>query len=155
MELLGAQPQEEVARLLPTAHCYVQPSVVAPSGPMEGIPVSLMEVLASRLPVVATDLSGVGELVRPGETGWLVPLEQPEAIAAAIQEILADRHRAVQIAEAGRALVLQEFNLTTNVRRLAALLEATPPQPATGGGGNGHDRGLCCGRSFAGGGSSC
>lgn len=134
VELLGAQPQEEVARLLPTAHCYVQPSVVAPSGQMEGIPVSLMEALASRLPVVATDISGVGELVRPDETGWLVPPEQPEAIAGAIQAILADRRRAVRIAKAGHALVLRDFDLTTNVRRLAALLEATPSQPAAGGG---------------------
>lgn len=135
VELLGAQPQEEVARLLPTAHCYVQPSVVAPSGQMEGIPVSLMEALASRLPVVATDISGVGELVRPDETGWLVPPERPEAIAGAIQAILADRRRAVRIAEAGHALVRREYDLTTNVRRLAALLEATPSQPAAGGEG--------------------
>jgi colanic acid/amylovoran biosynthesis glycosyltransferase len=125
VELLGPQPQEEVARLLPTAHCYVQPSVVAASGQMEGIPVSLMEALASGLPVIATDLSGVGELVRPGETGWLVPPEAPEAIADAVAELVADPVAAVHRAQAGRALVLEEFDLETNVQRLAQLLDET------------------------------
>lgn len=123
VELLGPQPQEEVTRLLPTAHCYIQPSVVAESGQMEGIPVSLMEALASGLPAVATDLSGVGELVRPGVTGWLVPPGAPEAIADAVAEVVADPDAAVRRAQAGHALVLQEFDLETNVRRLAELLD--------------------------------
>lgn len=121
VELLGAQPQEEVARLLPTAHCYVQPSVITASGKMEGIPVSLMEALACRLPVVATDISGVPELVRPGETGYLVPPENAAALADRLAEVYAQPAQATRLAEAGRQLVLREFNLHTNVAALAAL----------------------------------
>jgi colanic acid/amylovoran biosynthesis glycosyltransferase len=123
VELLGPQPQEEVARLLPTAHCYVQPSVVAPTGQMEGIPVSIMEAMASCLPVVATDLSGVGELVRSGETGWLVAPASPEALAAAVAEVAADPQRASKLGSAGRELVRDEYDLESNVARLADLFE--------------------------------
>jgi colanic acid/amylovoran biosynthesis glycosyltransferase len=123
VELLGALPQEAVSRLLPTAHCYVQPSIVMPSGKMEGIPVSLMEALACRLLVVATDISGVPELVRPGETGYLVPPADAPALADALSAVYAHPQRAAALASAGRELVLREFNLRTNVATLASLFE--------------------------------
>ena len=85
--LLGALSQEKVAELLPTAHCYVQPSVITPSGKMEGIPVALMEAYAAGLPVIATDISGIPELVRPGETGVLVPPGDAVALANAIKDV--------------------------------------------------------------------
>jgi glycosyltransferase involved in cell wall biosynthesis len=119
--LLGPQPQEVVARLLPTAHCYVQPSVVTPAGKMEGIPVALMEALACNLPVVATALSGVPELVRPGETGYLVPPADAPALAEALATVYAQPDAAARLATRGRDLVRQEFTLSTNVARLAAL----------------------------------
>jgi colanic acid/amylovoran biosynthesis glycosyltransferase len=121
VELLGPLPQEEVARLLPTAHCYVQPSIITPAGKMEGIPVALMEALACEVPVVATDLSGVPELVRHGETGYLVPPANPTLLADQIARVYTNFAQAVQLARAGRALVLRDFNLHTNTRQLAAL----------------------------------
>lgn len=121
VELLGPQPQEEVARLLPTAHCYVQPSIITPSGKMEGIPVSLMEAMSCGLPVVATQLSGVPELVRPGETGTLVPPADARALAEALTQVQAAPAESLRLAEAGRELVLREFDLQANVTRLAEL----------------------------------
>jgi glycosyltransferase involved in cell wall biosynthesis len=123
VELLGPQPQDEVARLLPTAHCYVQPSIITPSGKMEGIPVSLMEAMSCGLPVVATQLSGVPELVRPGETGALVPPADAHALADALAHVYAAPAEAARLAEAGRALVLREFDLRANVTQLAGLFE--------------------------------
>ena len=120
--LLGPQPQEEVARLLPQADCYVQPSIITPEGKMEGIPVSLMEALACRLPVVATDISGISELVRPGETGYLVPEADPVALADAIENAYRHPEQAAELGRAGRELVLKEFELTHNVRLLEELL---------------------------------
>jgi colanic acid/amylovoran biosynthesis glycosyltransferase len=131
--LLGPRTQDEVAALLGQANCYAQPSVVAPDGQMEGIPVSIMEALASRLPVVASDLSGIPELVRPGETGWLVPPADAPALADALAEMAANPAEAARRADAGRHLVEQEFDLRRNVEELAALLaaRAAPPRPAT------------------------
>jgi len=124
VELLGPKSQDEVARLLPTAQCYVQPSIITPSGKMEGIPVALMEALACALPVVATKISGIPELVRPGETGLLVPPADAHALAGALATIYHDPHHAAQRADAGRALVLREFELSANVKRLAALFDS-------------------------------
>ncbi len=131
VELLGPLPQEDVAQLLPTANCYVQPSIVTPSGKMEGIPVALMEALACQLPVVASNLSGIPELVRPGQTGWLAPPADAPALARALAEVFANPRQARQLAAAGRWLVLQEFSLRPNVQRLAQLFtEAASPVPA-------------------------
>jgi colanic acid/amylovoran biosynthesis glycosyltransferase len=123
VELTGPLPQESVAKILPQAGCYVQPSVITTSGKMEGIPVALMEALACALPVVATDISGISELVRSGQTGWLVPPEDPQALADAISAIQADRDGAEHLAQAGRELVLQEFDLRRNVSQLSALFQ--------------------------------
>ena len=119
--LMGARTQDEVSRLLRTANCYVQPSVITPNGKMEGIPVALMEAMASRVPVVATSISGVPELVRNGETGWLVPPEDVGALADALCQIYTDSAEAERRAELGQKWVLEEFELSSNVRKLASL----------------------------------
>lgn len=128
VDLLGPLPQDEVARLLLTAHCYVQPSIITPSGKMEGIPVSLMEALACSLPVVATQLSGIPELIHPGETGALVPPEDPSALASALAAVYQNPAEAHRMAKTGRDLVLQEFDLTRNGKELARLFEENQPQ---------------------------
>ena len=125
--LLGPRVQEEVAEILSSANCYAQPSVVTATGQMEGIPVSLMEAMASGLPVVATRLSGVPELVRPGDTGWLVPPGDADALADALQEIGSGEDRTAVIARRGRRLVEQEFTVDGNVDRLTELLTLSQP----------------------------
>jgi glycosyltransferase involved in cell wall biosynthesis len=92
-------------------------------GKMEGIPVSIMEALACELPVVATQLSGVPELVRPNETGYLVPPAHASALASALAQVYQNYERAKQLAANGRRLVLQEFELTNNVNRLSHLFQ--------------------------------
>lgn len=119
--LLGAQDEDQVAALLATADVYVQPSVVAKNGQMEGIPVALMEAMAAELPVIASRLSGIPELVRPGSTGWLVPPEDEAALAAAVREVAADPATAARTARAGRELVEAEYDLHANVQQLATL----------------------------------
>lgn len=123
IHLMGPRTQEEVSRLLPTANCYVQPSVITSTGKMEGIPVALMEAMMSRIPVVATSISGVPELVRPGETGWLVPPEDVQALADVLEEIYHDPAEADQRAEQGYRWVLEEFELSSNVKKLASLFQ--------------------------------
>jgi glycosyltransferase involved in cell wall biosynthesis len=123
VELLGPLPQEEIYRLLPTADCYVQPSIITPSGKMEGIPVSIMEALACALPVVATSISGIPELVRPEETGYLVDPADSSALADALTDIYHSPDRASKLGQAGRKLVLEEFTLSENVKEMALLFE--------------------------------
>jgi glycosyltransferase involved in cell wall biosynthesis len=129
VELLGPQSQDEVLRLLPTAHCYVQPSIITPSGKMEGIPVSLMEALACALPVVATSISGIPELVRPDETGFLVPPADPSALADALSTIWENPQQANRLAQNGRDLVRQSYNLSTNTTDLLTLFREVINSP--------------------------
>ncbi len=117
--LLGRQPRDRVAALLGEADVVVQPSIVLASGKTEGIPVALMEALASRVPVVATAVSGVPELVEDGVTGRLVPPGDPSALADALADLQRDPGGAARLADAGHARVLAQFDLQTNTRRLA------------------------------------
>jgi glycosyltransferase involved in cell wall biosynthesis len=119
--LMGPRTQDEVSQLLRTANCYVQPSVIMPSGKMEGIPVALMEAMVSGIPVVATSISGIPELVKHGDTGWLVPPEDVDALADALSHIHRDPAEAKKRACAGRRWVLDEFELSSNAKRLSLL----------------------------------
>ena len=119
--LLGAKTQNEVAALLKTAHCYVQPSIIMPSGKMEGIPVALMEAMATGLPVVATSISGIPELVRNEETGYTLAPGDPRQLAACIKQVHRHPDQAVKRAQKARQLVLDEFNIEKNAQRLSHL----------------------------------
>ncbi|MCW2599999.1 MAG: Colanic acid biosynthesis glycosyltransferase WcaL [Frankiales bacterium] len=121
--LEGARREDEMTAFLHGADCYVQPSVVAQNGQMEGIPVALMEAMAAGLPVVATALSGVPELVRDGVTGLLVPPRDAKALAEAIIAVRRCPDDAARRAEAGRQLVQQEFSLDASAQQLSALIE--------------------------------
>ena len=129
VELLGAKTQAEVASLLSTAHCYVQPSIITAAGKMEGIPVSIMEAMACELPVVATQLSGIPEIVQANETGYLVPPADSIALATTIADVFKNYGKAKDLAVNGRNLVLQEFELKTNAQQLSRLLEQTVQPP--------------------------
>lgn len=77
----------------------------------EGLPVSVLEAMAAGLPVVASDVGGLRELVVEGETGLLVPPADPEALAAALQGLLADRALRRRLGAAGRARAEARFDL--------------------------------------------
>ncbi len=122
---LGYVPPQEVLRLYPQADLFVLPCQVDSRGDRDATPSVLKEALVHGVPVVSTAVSGVPELVRPGETGWLVPPGDPAALAAAIREALADPPEARRRALAGRELVAREYNARHNYGRLAARFRAT------------------------------
>jgi glycosyltransferase involved in cell wall biosynthesis len=107
--------------MLSEADCYVQPSVVTPAGKMEGIPVALMEAMASKIPVIATEISGIPELVIDGETGWLVPPDDAVSLADAMEDIFNHPDEANKRSTMGFNRVLSEFVLSTNVKKLSNL----------------------------------
>ncbi|MEJ7892822.1 MAG: glycosyltransferase family 4 protein [Solirubrobacteraceae bacterium] len=86
----GSLTEEQVRDRLGGGDVFVLASVVAADGQMEGIPVALMEALACGVPVVATRLSGIPELVVDGETGLLAEPSDVAGIADALQRTLAD-----------------------------------------------------------------
>jgi glycosyltransferase involved in cell wall biosynthesis len=121
VEFAGALREEEVRALLADADLFVLPSIIAANGDMEGIPVALMEAMAIGLPVVTTELSGIPELVRDGETGWLARPADPDSLARTVAAALSDPDEAARRALAGRELVEREFDLQASA---AELIEA-------------------------------
>jgi len=107
----------DVPRLLAAADMLVLPSVY------EGLPNVVLEAMRSRKPVVATAAPGTVGLVVDGETGRLVPIHDPVALATAIRDLARDRPRARRMGEAGRARVESEYRAATMVERFARLYE--------------------------------
>lgn len=117
----GGKPRPEVARLLSSAHVAVLASHPTRDGRKEGIPVALMEAMAAGLPVVATAISGIPELVANEETGILVPSGDPDALAHALERLLEDGELRARMGRAGRARVLADFELSASTRALLRL----------------------------------
>jgi colanic acid/amylovoran biosynthesis glycosyltransferase len=121
----GALRTDQVRAALDEADVFVLPSLRHPSGRMDGIPVALMEAMASGLAVVATRLSGIPELVIHEETGLLVTPESPDELAAAICRLVRDPELATRLTRAARERVRSHFDLATEGDRLAALFATT------------------------------
>lgn len=124
----GFVPHNGVGHLFRETDVFVMPCVIDASGDRDGIPNVIMEALAHRLPVVASDVSGVGELIVHGETGLLVQQRDPEGLAQAIESMFRDRERALAMATAGRERALEMFDPHKNYRAIVELLEEFTPR---------------------------
>lgn len=124
IQLLGTRTRAEIAALLASTDVVVAPSVPTRQGKREGIPVVLMEAMASGVPVVASRLSGIPELVADGQNGRLVPPGDPMALADALGELAADPALRERLGRAGRATVLGAFDVDTNAARLIEAFRA-------------------------------
>jgi glycosyltransferase involved in cell wall biosynthesis len=82
-----------------------------------------MEAMQQGLPVVSTPVSGIPELVQDGVTGRLVPEGDPEALAACIEEVLADAELRARLAAAGQARVAHAFDADRGAALLAEAFE--------------------------------
>ncbi len=117
VRLLGATDRATTVALLRSA------AVVACPSRWEGLPLVCLEAFAAGAPVVATAVNGVPEVVRDGETGLLVPPEDPQALAAAIRAVLADPAGAAARATRARALAEAEHQWAQVARRYLALFD--------------------------------
>jgi len=118
VRFLGYQSQSQVRELLGRSDVFGMASFA------EGVPVVLMEAMAGGVPVVATRIAGIPELVDDGGCGFLVPPGDGQALADRIGQLLDDAELRNAIAAAGRLKVEQEFNLTMESRRLCQILTA-------------------------------
>jgi glycosyltransferase involved in cell wall biosynthesis len=110
--------RDDVPRLLAASDLLVLPSLY------EGLPNVVLEAMQFRKPVVATAAPGTTEVVVDGETGLLVPLRSPPALAQAIRTVVQDSELAHRLGEAGRARVEAEFRVAIMVQRFADMYEA-------------------------------
>ncbi len=133
VSLLASVPQEEVARQMKAHHVFIMPCRQDRTGDMDGIPTVFMEALATGRPVISCALSGIPELVRDGETGLLVPPDDPRALARAVERLARDPDLCVRLGQQGRLLVERQHDQRRNARRFLALLLGDPADEESAG----------------------
>lgn len=127
VHLVGQLTREEVIARLASATVYVQASRVAADGDRDGIPSGLLEAMAMAVPVVATRVSGIPELVQHLHNGLLTEPDDPAELAAAVA-LLADQPALAQrLGRAARRSVTEQFDSERNLQHLLQLL--AQPQP--------------------------
>lgn len=114
----GFASQEGVRDYLIQSDVFILPSFA------EGVPVSLMEAMACGIPVIATYVGGIVELIEPDKTGLLVPPSDPVALRDAIARYLNDHALRDKVSRQGRDKVMSDFNLDNEVDKLAQLFRA-------------------------------
>lgn len=108
---------DDVAKVewLERSSLYVQPS----RG--EGMPMGLLEAMATGVPVVATAVGGTPEVVEDGVDGFLVPVESPDELASRIVELLVDQELSARFSQEAHVKIQKKFNAEVGVHRLVAL----------------------------------
>src|SRR6185503_18015262 len=118
VRLAGAMPYARVPALLAAADVYTQPSFD------EGIPRATLEAMAMRVPVVASRVGGIPDVVVDGQTGVLVDAGDVGALAAALGRLVRDPERRRGMAAVSRESV-QPYSMQASITRLGALLHET------------------------------
>jgi glycosyltransferase involved in cell wall biosynthesis len=118
---LGTQPHEVVLNHYKQSHLFVLGCEVAPNGDRDGIPNVLFESMAMGVPVVATRVSAIPELVGNGKTGLLVAPGQPQQLAEAMLKMLTDEALRARVIPAAQKRVLQDFDNQVLVKELATV----------------------------------
>lgn len=132
-QLLGARPNHEVRALLARAEVVALPCRTGRDGDRDGIPVALMEAMASGAAVVSGELPTIRELIVPHETGLLVPPGDPLALSRALERLAREPELRARLAEGGRAHVGEEFAAEVNLRRLRAAFARSRAEALAGG----------------------
>jgi colanic acid/amylovoran biosynthesis glycosyltransferase len=118
----GALAQDQVADTYRAADLFVLASRIAPDGDRDGLPNVLLEAGAMELPVVASRVGAVPELIEHGVNGLLVSPDDPAALAVALTALVRDPAKRLRCGRAGRSRVLREFAMEPGLDRLAARL---------------------------------
>jgi glycosyltransferase involved in cell wall biosynthesis len=118
VHFLGVRSGGDKARAYAAADIFCFPSFFE----SENFPVVLLEAMQFRLPVVATAWRGIPSLVRDGETGLLVPIKDPLAVADAVQRLIADPALAQRMGAAGRGLYERQYTIDAFHRRMEQAL---------------------------------
>jgi colanic acid/amylovoran biosynthesis glycosyltransferase len=123
IELVGPRPQSEVIHSVQRAAVMALPCVVGADGDRDGLPVALLEAMALGTPCVSTDVTGIPELLRDGETGLTVPQHDTAALATAIERLLLEPLLRVRLASGARRLIEAQFDILHNAGCLRSVFQ--------------------------------
>jgi glycosyltransferase involved in cell wall biosynthesis len=126
IEWRGALAQPDVLAAYREADLFVLASKVAKDGDRDGLPNVLIEAQSQRLACIATDVSGIPELIEEGETGLLVPPDDPSELAQAISALIRDPARRAALGAAGERRVRDNFSMRSGIDVLARRFGLSP-----------------------------
>ncbi len=118
-EWLGAKTRDVVIKILREGDLFVLASKIDADGDRDGLPNVLMEALSQKLPVLATDVSGIPELINHGDNGWLVSPGNPEQMAQALERLIRDPGLRKKLGEAGYKRLQADFSLDKCLEQIA------------------------------------
>lgn len=121
----GARPHDYVLAALSKARCFIQHSVRAPDGDMEGTPVGVLEAMGMGLPVVSTRHGGIRDIVSEGKTGLLVDEYDVEGMSHAMRKVAANPELARELGRKARQSVLENWTSEKSVGRLWEIIQKT------------------------------
>lgn len=119
--LSGCEPQSSVRQKIASSAVFAAPCVIGPDGNRDGLPTVITESLALGTPCVATDVTGIPEIVRHGHTGIIVEQENATALADGLERLLNDVPLRATLAKNGRQLIEQDFDVHKNVSQIREL----------------------------------
>ena len=127
VHLEGTRTQKEVQRFLAEGHLFVAPFIETESGDKDGIPTSLMEAMASGMPVIATDAGSIPEVVKNGINGQIVQQKNHRALGNALKELLLEPEKRRSFGSRASQTIRSQFDVRNSEKifhdRLEKLLE--------------------------------
>lgn len=126
VQLLGAIASGEVTRWMQRASVLAAPCVVGADGDRDGLPTVLLEAMATGCPCVSTDVTGIPEVLRDGDTGLLVPQHDALALALALGRLLGDPGLGQTLAHAARQQIERSFDIHRNAAQQRMLFAPRP-----------------------------
>lgn len=132
VEFTGALPQDQVKALVAGAAVFAAPCVVGRDGNRDGLPTVLLEAMALGTPCVATDVTGIPEVLEDGRTGLMVEQHDSAGLADAIERLLGDADLRVGLASRARARMERDFDVRRQTSRLREHFASAASAAATG-----------------------
>jgi glycosyltransferase involved in cell wall biosynthesis len=108
-------PRRDIQELLAMSEMFVMPSLY------EGLPIALLEAMASGKPIVATDVDGIRGVIEKGISGLLVPPQEESQLAKAISILLTDKQLATSLATSSRERAEREFDIRLHVKKIEGI----------------------------------
>jgi colanic acid/amylovoran biosynthesis glycosyltransferase len=124
IELVGPKSQTEIVESLAQSQIFVFPARRDEAGDQDNLPTVLIEAMASGLPIVASSLAGIPEIITDQINGILVPQRDPEALASAIRNLLLDSKERQRLGASGLSTARAKFSLPATVQELIGIFES-------------------------------
>lgn len=129
VKLMTRVGNDEIAELYASASVFVLPAIIDSKGDTEGLGVVLIEALTFGLPVVASNVGGIPDVIIDGKTGLLVPEKSPVLLKEAILKVLRNPELATRLVAEGQAHILSEFSWKSVIDKVEHLYDRVRANP--------------------------